>query len=41
MAKRSADQMFEKFSPVSGEGSTDRAAVLGHAVDAAPTDAVI
>jgi uncharacterized protein (DUF2336 family) len=40
MAKRNVDRVFEKVSLVSGAGSTDRASVLEHLVDAAPMDAV-
>jgi hypothetical protein len=40
MAKRNADQMFEKFSPASGEASTDRASVPERTVDAEPMVAV-
>jgi hypothetical protein len=39
MAKRNADRMFERFSPVSGERLTGRAPVLVNTVDAAPMDA--
>jgi hypothetical protein len=40
MAKKNADRMFEKFSLVLSAGSTDRASVHEHSVDAAPMDAV-
>jgi hypothetical protein len=40
MAKRNADKMFEKLSPISGEGSMDRASVFEHAVNTAPMDAI-
>jgi hypothetical protein len=40
MAKRNADRMLERLSPVSGETPTDRTSVLEHTWDAAPTGAV-
>jgi hypothetical protein len=39
MAKRNADRMFERFSPVSGERLSVRTSVLENRVDAAPMDA--
>jgi hypothetical protein len=39
MAKRNADQ-FERFSPASGERSSDRTSVRENTADAAPMDAV-